>query len=96
MKKNASIMESSIENLLEIIIEQLFRFKNATQLTEDKKTQEWIDSSVTELDEYYHKIKKSGKASTPDRNSIRLICKETYRMIPEEVLKKLEESPMAN
>jgi len=93
MKENANIMESSIEDLLELLRFYMLRFENATQLTKDDKTAEYIDASVTELDKYLHKIKDLGNATVPDRNSIRLICKETYRLIPVEVLQELEESP---
>lgn len=96
MEKNANIMESSIKDLLELIRFYILRFENATQLTKDEKTAENIDSSVTELDTYLHKIKNTNNASSMDRNSIRLICKETYKIIPLVVINELEESPMPN
>lgn len=91
MKTTENIMESSVEGFLKMIFNFMGMFDDATQAAIDADMSEsfmtncelrdFINDSYLKLDQLYHKVKKSGRVSTEERNSARMLVKETYKMI---------------
>lgn len=65
-------------------------FEDATQMAEDCTISNYLDGEVTRLDTHYHRIKNSQAVSPEELNSIRMIVKYSYKMIPEKIATELE------
>lgn len=88
MRKSTFILDCDIEELLKTILHHLQEFDDAMQPANDlnkPKVVEYIRDSYDKLEIFYNQFKKTGKASKWDRNSARMLIKETTKMIVVEV-----------
>lgn len=83
-RKSTFILDCDIETLLETINHYLEEFddgmKSAAAIP-DLLTAQYISDSIDKLQKFYFQFKKTGKASKWDRNSARMIIKETIKII---------------
>ena len=89
MKKSTFILDCDTEELLKTILHHLQEFDDAMQSATDikkPKVADYISDSYNKLDKLYHQFKKTGKASKWDRNSVRMLIKETNKMIVVELV----------
>jgi len=88
-KKEKWIMDCDIEELLQIILQYLQELDDAMQSASElnkPKVSEYISDSYDKLEKLYRQFQKTGKASRWDRNSARMLIKETNKMIVVELV----------
>jgi protein subunit release factor A len=92
-KKSTWIMDCDIEELLKTISHYLNEFnenmKEAAVIGKPDAAV-FISDSYDKLDKLYNQFKKTRKASNRDRNSARLLIKETVKMISVTILDPVE------
>ncbi|MBI9052499.1 MAG: hypothetical protein JEY96_01695 [Bacteroidales bacterium] len=90
------IMNCDIPQLLETCKEWMLICGNAQQEAGNSgknKLVDYVTGSLNSIDKFYHKFKNAGEASDIDRNTLRMIIKDTNKMLivndidPEQLLK---------
>lgn len=89
MKNKQNATKPSIPNLIKFILSSMLYFEDATQMADDSEISNYLNSEVLMLDEYYHKIIRTKSVTKQDINSIRLIVKYSYKMVPEKIAEEL-------
>lgn len=88
MKKSTFILDCDIDELLKTISHYLEEFDDGMKsaaAVPNLQAAQFISDSIDKLSKLYRQFKKTGKASKWDRNTARMLIKETIKIIVVEV-----------